>query len=219
VNYCESRQAADATAESMRSAGSAALSIRADVRRDSDVRAMVEQVASAFGRIDILVNCAGVTHYVDYDNLSGVTDEIWNEILDVNLRGTFYCARAAAGHLKVARGTIINIGSIAGYRGPGSSLPYGISKAGVIQLTRELAVALAPEVRVNSVSPGIVSTRWARLRRGQDWAEQMETHIGEVTPLHRVAVADDVADAVAALIAADFVTGQDLVVDGGKSVL
>jgi NAD(P)-dependent dehydrogenase (short-subunit alcohol dehydrogenase family) len=218
VNYSKSKDEANLTAERLATWGCAGKPYSADVRVDSDVRNMISDTLEEFGRIDILVNNAGTTQYVPYREMDRITDDVWNSILDVNLRGAFYCSRAAAEALSKSEGAIVNICSIAGQRGLGSSLPYGISKAGLLQLTRELAIALAPDVRVNSVSPGVVATEWARKRNEIGWVEDMEAKVREATPLGRVALAEDVAQAVLALVASDFVTGQDLVVDGGKSL-
>ncbi|HYM97655.1 MAG TPA: SDR family oxidoreductase, partial [Candidatus Sulfotelmatobacter sp.] len=134
-------------------------------------------------------------------------------------KGTFYCCRAAAPELKKKRGAIVNVASIAAHRASGSSIAYAVSKAGIVQLTRGLALSLAPDVRVNSVSPGLVSTRWFRSRFGDEPAEAQEESFASTTPLRRIATADDVAQAVIGLLTSDLVTGQDLVVDGGRNIL
>jgi 3-oxoacyl-[acyl-carrier protein] reductase len=164
------------------------------------------------------VNNAGTTHFIPHPDLDALTDDVWNDILNVNLKGTFYCCRAAAPELRKAKGAIVNIASIAGHRATGSSLVYGVSKAGVLQLTRGLAMALAPDVRVNSVSPGLVSTRWFRKRFGEEAADAQETSFAAITPLGAIANPDHVAQAVMALVENDVITGQDLVVDGGKNI-
>src|SRR5712692_3373405 len=114
---------------------------------------------------------------------------------------------------------LVNIASIAAHRASGSSIAYAVSKAGVVQLTRALALALAPEVRVNSVSPGLVSTRWFSSRFGDEAAAAQEEAFAKQTPVQKIATPDDVARAVIALLENDLITGQDLVVDGGKNVL
>ena len=218
VNYARSRADAEATARELGAAGAEGLAWQADVSKEPDVLAMVEAVAGRFGRLDVLVNNAGTTSYVDFKDLAGATDDLWREIMATNLMGAWYCSRAAAPHLKRQGGAIVNVASMAGHVPGGSSLPYGVSKAALIQLTRALAVALAPEVRVNSISPGQVTTRWARVRRGEEFAEALEKRYAAVSPLGRPLSAEDCARAALGLILADGVTGQDLKVDSGRSL-
>ena len=218
VNYSRSDRDAKATAEELQSLGADAIALQADVSNESQVKAMIATTAERFGGLDVLVNNAGTTQFIAHSDLDALTDEVWDEILRVNLRGTFYCCRAAGPELRKTKGAIVNVASIAGHRASGSSIAYAVSKAGVIQLTRGLAIALAPDVRVNSVSPGLVSTRWFRQRFGADAAAVQEESFANTTPLKRIAGPDDVAQAILALIENDLVTGQDLVVDGGKNI-
>src|SRR6266404_3726833 len=217
VNYSRSAHDADATAREVEDLGAKGIAHLADVSDESQVVAMIEETARRFGRLDVLVNNAGTTHFVPHPDLDALTDEVWNEILGVNLKGTFFCCRAAAPELKKAGGAIVNIASIAAHRASGSSIAYAVSKAGVVQLTRALALALAPEVRVNSVSPGLVSSRWFSSRFGDEAAAAQEEAFAKQTPVQKIATPDDVARAVIALLENDLITGQDLVVDGGKN--
>jgi NAD(P)-dependent dehydrogenase (short-subunit alcohol dehydrogenase family) len=214
VNYSRSAAEAESTAREIEG-----VTFRADIADESQVKAMVAFTVERYGRLDVLVNNAATTHFVPHGDLDGLTDEVWNDILSVNVKGTFYCCRAAAAELKKTGGAIVNIASIAAHRASGSSIAYAVSKAGVVQLTRALALALAPEVRVNSVSPGLVSTRWFSSRFGDEAAAAQEETFANATPLRKVATPDDVARAVVALLENDLITGQDLVVDGGKNVL
>ena len=214
VNYSRSAPEAESTAKEIDG-----VAFRADVSDEAQVKAMVAATVDRFGQLDVLVNNAGTTHFVPHPDLDALTDEVWNEILSVNLKGTFFCCRAGAPHLKKTGGAIVNIASIAAHRASGSSIAYAVSKAGVVQLSRALALALAPEVRVNSVSPGLVSTRWFSSRFGDDAAAAQEETFAKATPLRKIATPDDVARAVVALLENDLITGQDLVVDGGKNVL
>jgi 3-oxoacyl-[acyl-carrier protein] reductase len=218
VNYSRSEEDATATARELESLGATAAPHRADVSDESQVLAMVGETVRRFGRLDVLVNNAGTTHYVPHSNLDGLTDEVWSEILNVNLKGTFFCCRAAAPELRKAKGAIVNVASVAGHRAAGSSIAYAVSKAGVLQLTRALALALAPDVRVNSVSPGLVSSRWFSKRFGDEAASALESSTAENTPLRAIPTPDHVAQAVMAFVENDLVTGQDLVVDGGRMV-
>jgi NAD(P)-dependent dehydrogenase (short-subunit alcohol dehydrogenase family) len=217
VNYARSQKEAEETARELSRWDCEGVAFRADVSDEGQVKQMVAEVVERFGRLDVLVNNAGTTRYVFMD-LDLQTDELWDEIVGTNLKGMLYCTRAAAPHLKKARGAIVNIASVAGHRAGGSSLTYGVSKAGVIQLTRACASTLAPEVRVNSVSPGQVATRWAREKMNPQWAEEIEARVAQTTPLHDVARPEHVAQAVMAFLSMDFVTGQDLIVDGGKTI-
>jgi len=217
VNYNRSKADAEATAGGLGELGVEALPFQADVGDEDQVKKMVADTVDRFGRLDVLVNNAGTTRYTFMD-LDKQTEDLWREIVDTNLKGTLYCTRVAGPHLKKAHGAVVNIGSIAGYRAAGSSVVYGLSKAGVIQLTRASAIALAPEVRVNSVSPGQVVTRWAREKMSPEFAEETEARVAAQTPLQGCAGPEHVAQAVMAFLLMDFVTGQDLVVDGGKNI-
>ncbi len=216
VNYSRSAEDAEATAAALRELGSGAVAHQASVADETAVNAMVGEAVSRHGRLDVLVNNAGTTRFIPHNDLDALTEEVWDEILGVNLKGTFYCARAAAPALRTARGAIVNIASIAGLRSSGSSITYGVSKAGVIQLTRNLALALAPEVRVNVVAPGLIATRWFRKPFGEEAAAAQEERMAATTPLGRVATAEDVAQAVMGFLGADMVTGECVVVDGGR---
>lgn len=215
VNYASSQAEAEETAASLAQHGCEGVAVRADVSSDTDCRRMLADAVGRFGRVDVLINNAGTTRYIDFPDLEAVTEEVWRLILATNLLGPFFCSRAAGPELKRARGAIVNVASIAGHRPGGSSLPYGVSKAGLLQLTRALARALAPEVRVNSVSPGFVSTRWARSKRGDRFADESEAKAISQAPMRAVASADHVAQAIMGLVLSDIVTGQDVIVDGG----
>lgn len=152
-------------------------------------------------------------------DLDALDDSAWQDVLDVNVVGAFRCTRALAPQLRVSSGAVVNIGSISAYRGIGSSIAYSVSKAALLQLTRALAVALAPEVRVTSVSPGTVDTRWQRNHHGDEGFADLTERERAVSPLARTARPADVADAVLGLLRADMVTGVDVIMDGGKHLL
>ena len=219
VNYSRSAAEAETTVKDVIALGAEAITHRSDVADESQVKALVASTVDRYGKLDVLVNNAGTTHFIAHADLDALTDAVWNDILGVNLKGTFFCCRAAAAELKKTGGAIVNIASIAAHRASGSSIAYAVSKAGVVQLTRALALALAPEVRVNSVSPGLVSTRWFSSRFGDEAAAAQEEAFAKQTPVQKIATPDDVARAVIALLENDLITGQDLVVDGGKNVL
>jgi len=213
VNYSRSEKDALSTVQDISKLGVSSIAIKADVAQDLLVREMVEKVMSEFGRLDILVNSAGTTTFIDPSDLEGLTEEIWDRILAVNLKGTFFCCRAAAPAMKSSGGgSIISISSIAGINGGGSCMAYAASKAGVICLTKSLARTLAPEIRVNTIAPGLVDSRWSA-----DWPEYKVMH-EKATPMKRIALPEDVAEAAMFLVHSDFVTGQVIVVDGGRSM-
>jgi len=183
---------------------------KADVSDEKAVVEMVDSTVAAFGRLDILVNNAGTTHFVPMSNLDGLEDAHWDRIMAVNVKGLFYCCRAAAPHLKKQKGVILNVTSVAGITGVGSSIAYAASKAAAISVTKSLARVLAPDVRVNSIAPGIVMTRW--VEGHEDHVEKLSAQ----TPLERAATAEDVAELIYAYSHhADFITGQNIVIDGG----
>ena len=213
INYSRSEKEALQTQKAVEESGVQSLIYKADVADDGQVRAMVEETIEKLGRLDILVNNAGVTYFVDHADLEGLKAEYWDRIMGVNVKGMFFCCRAAAEELKKRKGCIINITSIAGLTGLGSSIAYAASKAAAISLTKSLARVMAPEVRVNSIAPGIVLTRWV---------EGQEDHVqrmAEGSPMGRIATAEDVSEVAFALIThAGFVTGQSIVVDGGMFI-
>ncbi len=219
VNYSRSKKEAEATAADVGRAGAEGWAYRADVGSDAEATRMVEATHDRFGRLDVLVSCAGATEFVNFKDLDQLTDEVWLRSLRVNLLGPFYCARAAAPYLRETRGAIVNVASISAHRGVGSSIAYAVSKAGVIELTRGLATALAPEVRVTSVSPGSIESRWLR-QKIPDEAELAAAWQASAkkTPLGMNAQPEHIAQAILGLLRSDFVTGQDLIVDGGRSL-
>jgi len=213
INYSRSEKEALETKSETEALGVQSIICKADVADDEQVRGMVSKTIEEFGRLDILVNSAGVTYYVDQDDLEGLKDEHWDHIMGVNVKGIFHCCRAAATELKKRKGCIINITSVGGMTGLGSSIAYSASKAAAISVTKSLARVMAPEVRVNGIAPGIIMTRWV---------EGREEHIkrySDTTPLKRLGQPEDVSEIAYSLIAnMNFVTGQNIVVDGGAFI-
>jgi 3-oxoacyl-[acyl-carrier protein] reductase len=213
VNYSKSKAEAEETADLVRACGMPVLVHQANIGDDTQVRGMIAAVESAFGGLDVLVNNAATTHFVPHADIDALTDAIWDEILQVNVKGTFYCCRAAMPLLKARKGNIVTVSSVAGLTGQGSSIPYCASKAAVNALTQSLARAFGPEVRVNAVAPGPILTRWLAGREAQ-----IEKYL-ELAPLKRAADPDDVADVVLFLAnGTSLMTGQVVVVDGGRTM-
>jgi 3-oxoacyl-[acyl-carrier protein] reductase len=208
VNYSRSQGDAEATAGAIRERGRRALAVKADVSHDREAREMVARVVQEWGRLDILVNNAGTTQFVEHRNLDGLTEEAWDRILSVNVKGTFFCCRAAA--RVMTEGRIINIGSVAGLRGMGSSIAYAASKGAIHTMTLSLARALAPRITVNAIAPGLIATRW---HAGRDVENARAV---ESIPVKRIGRPEDIAHIAAALATSDnFLTGQIITVDGG----
>jgi len=177
--------------------------------------AMVALALERLGRLDAVVNNAGVTSFIQHDDLEAVQESDWERILGVNVKGAFYCVRAAAPSLRQASGSIVNVSSIAGVAAIGSSIPYCASKAALNNMTVALARALAPEIRVNAVAPGFIDTRWWQDREGYDTIKEFAA---ARSPLKRVCQPEDVSAIVLDLLTADLVTGQVVVVDGGMTL-
>ncbi|MFZ0636002.1 MAG: glucose 1-dehydrogenase [Candidatus Acidiferrales bacterium] len=217
VNYNQSRDAAEEVVSQIRAAGGKAISVAADVTKDAGVRAMIDRVAREFDRLDILINNAGWSTRVLHRKLDDLTDEIWNKTLDINLKGVFYCVRAAVPLLIRQPGaTIVNIASASGFTGIGSSIVYSAAKAGVLNMTKSLARALAPEIRVNAVAPGLIRTHFA----GRADSDPLFDAEDKATPLQQLATADDCAAAALFLaVDAKSVTGETILVDGGRFTL
>jgi 3-oxoacyl-[acyl-carrier protein] reductase len=212
ISYRRSSDDAEATVREIEVNGGRAVAVQADVTDDAAVRAMVAEVRERLGPVAVLVNNAGATVPLALDDLDGATDDVWQQLLAINLMAPWYCARAAADDLRAADdGCVVNIGSIAGLTGNGSSLPYAVSKSAMHGLTRSLARALAP-VRVNEVAPGLVLTRW--------WAgnEERGRTLAASALLDRETTPDDVARAVLGVVESRAITGQTIVVDGGQTL-
>ncbi|HYL38541.1 MAG TPA: glucose 1-dehydrogenase [Bryobacteraceae bacterium] len=215
VNYSRSREAAEEVVTGIRSAGGTAIAIAADVSKDADARGMMERVAGEFGQLDILVNNAGWSTRIPHEKLEDLTDEIWDRTLNTNLRGAFYCMRAAVPYLKKRPGSsIINVASVAALTGTGSSIAYAASKGGLLTMTKSFARVLAPAVRVNAIAPGFVRTRFA------GWPASAFDQGEAITPMKRLPTPEDLGG-LAVYLASDGVsiTGQTIEMDGGLAAL
>ena len=219
ISYNTSSAKAEELQKELTEKGTRCEIFQANVSKEEDAAKLVEYCRETFGRLDAVVNSAGTTKFIPFPDLDAVTTEVWEELLHVNLMGTFFCCREAAKLMKEnGGGCIVNVASLAGMRVSGSSLPYGVSKAGVIMMTKSLAMTLAPEIRVNSVSPGMVAgTAWYRNREGFDVDAHNARQAKEI-PIGRVATGDDVADTICFLISdkGAYLTGVNIPIDGGR---
>ncbi|MSO00188.1 3-ketoacyl-ACP reductase [Bacillus paralicheniformis] len=209
VNYSRSEAEAEETVGMIENQGGRALAIKADVSKANEVQGMFDRAVREFGTVDMLVNNASITRHIELDDLDGASEEVWDELYAVNVKGMFYCARAAKQN---KQGAIVNVGSIAGLTGSGSSLPYAVSKAAVHGLTKSLAHALAPDIRVSCVAPGAVSTRW------WEGNEEKMKRLSQKLPLERIAEPEDIALLICALLEQETVTGQILTADCGQTL-
>ena len=216
VNYSKSVAEAEASAAACRGAGADTLLMRGDVADDADCRAMAQAVVERWGRLDALVNNAGVTSFAGAANWDAIDTETFQRVVGVNALGTLQMIRACAPHLKAAHGAIVNVSSIAGALGIGSSVAYIASKGAVNAMTLYFARAMAPEVRVNAVCPGLITTRWFVDGVGQEGYDKVKAGYEAVAPLGRACSPEDVAEAVLWLVdGARVVTGELLLLDSG----
>jgi 3-oxoacyl-[acyl-carrier protein] reductase len=218
INFSRSDDAAKATARDAEAAGARTLLYRSDVSDDTCVRAMLAATEKKFGRLDVLINNAGTTIDVEPKNLDEVKVEDWNRVFAVNVLGLFLVARAAVPLLrKSPNAGIVNTCSIAGLRPSAQPLPYAASKAAVANLTKTLANALGPEIRVNAVAPGWMEGDWMKRTLAENYDGLMARR-AKYTPLKRCCTAEDVAETMMSLILGNrFVTGEIVVIDGGFS--
>ena len=216
INYSKSESEARAAEAACVEAGAETLLIRGDVADDGACRAMVSAAAERWQRIDVLVNNAGITTFTGSLNWDAVDAAMFHRIVDVNVIGAFQMIRACVPHLKAASGTIVNVSSIAGALGIGSSVPYVASKGAINALTLYFARNLAPEIRVNAVCPGLITTRWFVDGIGREAYENVKANYEKTAPLGRPCSAEDVAATILWLVeGAPNVTGEMVLLDSG----
>jgi len=217
INYSRSAHAARHTLGELESLGGHHLAVCADVSDDAAVATLVATVGEAYGRLDTLVNNAGLTSQTPPDDLDAVDLAEWDRVFAVNVRGLFQVTRACAPRLRAAGGSVVNVASIVGLRPGPQPLAYAASKAAVVSLTRTLSRVLAPEVRVNAVAPGWIAGEWMQRTLGDNYERLMERR-ATWTPMKRNATEEDVAETIFSLITSNpFVTGETVIVDGGYS--
>ena len=212
ISYLGHKDGAAATMDAVRAAGRRSLAVQLDQRDPVAIDAAVERVVGEMGRVDILINNAAWNIGIRFSDLASLTADVWDRIMDTNLRGPYLLARALAPHLRQhGAGRIVNIASVGGLYPGSSSIAYSASKAGLIHLTRCLAVALAPDVTVNCIAPGLVEGT----RMAQRLPDEIVHTAKSQAVLARVASAQDIAAQVVTFCRAESVTGQVLVIDGG----
>lgn len=218
INYTKSEQEARDTEAECRAHGVETLLVQADVSKDEDCRRMAAAAFDRWGRIDGLINNAGATKFVPHADLEGLDADDFHWIYGVNVIGPFQMTRAVAPHMKSGgQGSIVNISSVAGVMGVGSSIAYSASKGALNTMTLSLARALGPEIRVNTICPGFISGRWLRGGMGDDAYEAAIIRQETTTPLRKAGSPEDMAQAAVWFIeGADLITGEILMVDAGS---
>ena len=217
INYSKSEVEARASQAACQDAGADTLLVRGDVAEDADCRALVQATVDRWGRVDALVNNAGVTSFAGAANWDALDAQTFQRILGVNTVGAFQMVRACVPHLTASgEGSIVNVSSIAGALGIGSSVPYIASKGAINAMTLHLARTLAPAIRVNAVCPGLITSRWFKEGIGQEGFEKVKAMYEQTTPLGRACTPEDVAEAVVWLVhGARTVTGELVLLDSG----
>src|SRR5436190_2966861 len=208
VHYNAAADGARETVEQIQSAGGDAQAIAADLTHADAASTLVSAVSEKFGSLDVLVNSAAVMVRTPFGE---VTPKQWDDIMALNLRAPFFLAQAAAPLLRAARGVIVNIADLAAFETWPGYVPHGISKSGVVHLTRSLARVMAPEVRVAGIAPGTVLLP-------DNWDEASAEHLRATTPLERSGSPADVTSTVLFILDSDYLTGETIIVDGGRHV-
>jgi 3-oxoacyl-[acyl-carrier protein] reductase len=216
INYSRSEQEAKASEAACQAAGADTLLVRGDVAVDADCRRLADAALDRWGRIDALVNNAGITSFAGSSNWEALDATTFQNIYGVNVIGAFQMVRACVPHLKAVNGSIVNVSSIAGALGIGSSVAYIASKGAINAMTLHLARTLAPEIRVNAVCPGLITTRWFVDGVGSENATRLQAQYEQTVPLGKACSAEDVAEAIVWLVdGARTVTGELLLLDSG----
>lgn len=207
VHFNASREKADETVRLIEESGGSAQLFRHDLSQADAPAKLVGEVARQFGALHVLVNSAAV---MDRHPFGSITPAEWDRTMTLNLRAPFFVSQAAAGAMTDG-GAIVNIADLAAFETWPSYVPHSISKAGIVKMTESLARVLAPSIRVNAIAPGAVLLP-------DDWSDRTGERLADTTPLHRLGEPQDVVDAMLYLLHADFVTGETIIVDGGRHI-
>jgi 3-oxoacyl-[acyl-carrier protein] reductase len=216
VNFSRNREGGEAVAEACRLEGGEAVAVQGDISIDGDCRKLVQVAQDQWGRIDVLINNAGMTRFADAKDLDALDDQDFARIFAVNVTGCYQVCRAAAAALKETVGSIVNISSHSGISGIGSSIAYAASKGALNTMTLSLARSLSPEIRVNAICPGFVDTDWMAARLETKELAAFNKKAAGIAPLKRIVTPGDVAEAARWFaLGGSTITGQLLVIDGG----
>ncbi len=217
INYARNADGAEATRAACEEFGVETVVVRADVSDDAQCRAFADAALAKWGRIDALVNNAGTTKFNPHENLDGLSREDFLDIYAVNAVGPYQMARAVAPAMRTGgRGSIVNVASVAGVMGVGSSIAYAASKGALITLTLSLARVLGPEIRVNTVCPGFIQGEWLERGMGKERYDAAKAALERNAPLQLTTTPDTVAEGILYFICgADVITGETLIMDGG----
>ncbi|HMM14281.1 MAG TPA: glucose 1-dehydrogenase [Parvibaculum sp.] len=218
VNYTKSEKEAKETLAAVKAKGVDAILAQGDVSNDEDCRRIAKAAVDQWGRIDVLVNNAGTTQFANHADLDALSADDFLAIYRVNVVGAYQMIRACAPHMKAAgKGSVVNISSIAGVTGIGSSVAYAASKGALNTMTLSLARSLAPEIRVNAVCPGFIGTRWFSDRFGEEQFQKIRKQQEASTPLARAGTPEDIAASVVFFAGegSDHITGETLITDAG----
>ena len=206
IHYHHSAQKAETTIAELQELGVETLALSGDIAVVEEIEHIVDQAAAHWGRLDMLINNAGIWGATP---IGSVTQERWDELMAINIRGMFFAAQRATPHLRKTQGSIVNIADVGALRPWRNYTPYLVSKGGVITLTEALAKDLAPDIRVNAVAPGAVLVP-------DDWTQEQADASLRTIPLRRWGSAEDIGQAVVYLVQADYVTGVTIPIDGGQ---
>lgn len=220
INYSRSADAADKVAKDCLALGSEAVVCQANVAEDDDCKRLVAAALDKWGRLDALVNNAGTTKFNNHANLAGIDKDDFFNIYGVNVVGPYQMVRAAETALRASGdGAIVNVSSIAGVRGIGSSIAYAASKGALITMTKSLARVMGPEVRVNTVCPGFIDGEWLQAGLGDNY-ERVKQSAEASAPLKRVCTPESVAESIVGFIdGQSIVTGEHIILDGGQHLM
>ncbi|HAK51069.1 MAG TPA: oxidoreductase [Gammaproteobacteria bacterium] len=221
INYSRSKDAALTVAQECESFGVEVICCQADVSSDEDCKRMVGEAMDKWGKIDALVNNAGMTKFVPHNQLDELDKEDFFNIYGVNVVGPYQMTRAAeAGLRKSGNASVVNVDSVAGIYGVGSSIAYAASKGALLTMTKSLARVLGPEIRVNSVCPGFIQGEWLAEGLGRENYERHKSMLEESTPLRLACTPEDIAESILQFIEGhSVITGQYIVLDGGNHLV